>query len=373
MNFQFHSPTKIIFGSGSLETIGVNCKTYGDRVLIVSGKNSMKKYNHLKIVTDSLKKEKIFFEIFNNISPDAKSHEINEGIALSKKFGAKFIIGLGGGSSIDAAKAVAVGQSFSKIEEIIGKTINDDVVSLPIVAVPSTSGTGSEVSKGSIVTDSKKNFKSGIRGEKIFPKLAIIDPNLSLSMPENLALETGFDAFTHLLESYLARKSTRLSQIYSEFGLELIFKNLPKIIDKPNDIKIRANISLGALIGGINVANASTCLPHRLQQAMGSVPEIHHPHARGLACLYPSWLKEVFPETKKKFEKLREVLKVSDDGYDFIIKFMEKIKVNNRLKDYGVKESYINIFVKNISGNVENDPIKEINETLIKRIYTNSI
>ena len=204
-------------------------------------------------------------------------------------------------------------------------------------------------------------------------KLAIIDPNLSLSMPENLALETGFDAFTHLLESYLARKSTRLSQIYSEFGLELIFKNLPKIIDKPNDIKIRANISLGALIGGINVANASTCLPHRLQQAMGSVPEIHHPHARGLACLYPSWLKEVFPETKKKFEKLREVLKVSDDGYDFIIKFMEKIKVNNRLKDYGVKESYINIFVKNISGNVENDPIKEINETLIKRIYTNSI
>ena len=132
MNFQFHSPTKIIFGSGSLEMIGTNCKIFGDRTLIVSVKNSMRKYNHLKIVIDSLKKEKILFDVFNNISPDVKSHEINEGITLSKKFGAKFIIGLGGGSSIDAAKAIAVGQSFNKIEEIIGKTINDDVDSLPM-------------------------------------------------------------------------------------------------------------------------------------------------------------------------------------------------------------------------------------------------
>ena len=373
MNFQFHSPTKIIFGSGSLEVIGKNCKIFGDRTLIVCGKKSMRKYNHLKIVTDSLEKEKILFDIFDKISPDAKSNEINEGILLSKKFGAKFTIGLGGGSSIDAAKAIAVGQSFNKIEDIIGKTIKDDVRSLPIIAVPSTSGTGSEVSKGSIITDSQKNFKSGIRGEKIFPKLAIIDPNLSLSMPENLALETGFDAFTHLLESYLARKSTYLSHVYSEFGLKLIFENLPKIIDNPQDIKIRESISLAALIGGINVANASTCLPHRLQQAMGSVPEIHHPHARGLACLYPSWLKKVFPETKEKFKKFKKVLGINDVGYDFIVKFMNKIKVNNKLRDYGVKESYIETFIDNISGNIENDPIKDVNKALIKKIYMESI
>ncbi|MBD1167058.1 iron-containing alcohol dehydrogenase [Pelagibacterales bacterium SAG-MED09] len=372
MLFNFNSPTNIYFGQGYFEKTSEITKNIGSNPMIVCGRNSMRKNKFIEKISSNFKKAKKKFFIYENISPDAKSNEINDAITIVKKNKNDFIIGLGGGSAIDAAKAIAVGTTYSKVEDIIGKTINVSNEHLPIVAIPTTSGTGSEVSKGSIITDIKKNFKSGIRGNSLFPKIAIIDPIFSLTMPSELVAETGFDAFTHLFESYLAKKSNPITEKLSEEGISLIIKYLPQSLKK-KDLLIKEKICYAALIGGINVANASTCLPHRLQQAMGSVKEVSHPHARGLACVYPSWLKEEYKFSAKKINLLKKKLNIQSAKYEFILNFMNKIKVNNRLKDYGIDNNHIEIFIKNISGNLENDPINKINNSLIKKIYQNSI
>lgn len=372
MLFNFNSPTDIYFGQGYFSKTAEITNNIGTNPLIVCGRNSMRKNKYIEQISNNFSKSKKKFILYENISPDAKSNEINEAISIVKKNKNDFIIGLGGGSVIDAAKAIAVGVCYSNIEEIIGKTVEASSKHLPIVAIPTTSGTGSEVSKGSIITDINKNFKSGIRGNSLFPKIAIIDPIFSLTLPNNILAETGFDAFTHLFESYLAKKSNPITEKFSEEGISLILKYLPLSLKK-KDLEIKEKICFAALIGGINVANASTCLPHRLQQAMGSVKEVSHPHARGLACVYPSWLKEEYKYSFKKINKLKKNLKINSGKFDFILDFMNKIKVNNCLTDYSVKNEHIDIFINNISGNLENDPIKKIDNNLIKKIYLNSL
>ena len=360
MLFNFNSPTEIYFGKGNFQRTSQITDRIGRKPLIVCGRNSMRKHRFLEIIEKDFKKSKKKFEVYENISTDAKSNEVNKAISIVKKKKIDFIIGLGGGSAIDAAKAIAVGTNLNRIEKIIGKTIKPSKKHLPIVAIPTTSGTGSEVSKGSIITDIKKNFKSGIRGESLFPKIAIVDPIFSLTLPIEVLAETGFDAFTHLFESYLAKKSNPITEKLSETGIKILLKYLPESL-KSNEIFVKEKICFAALIGGINVANASTCLPHRLQQAMGCVKEVSHPHARGLACVYPAWLKEEYKYSSKKIDKLKKKLLIKGKHYDFILRFMKKIKVNNRLRDYGVKTHHINKFIKNI------------NHNLIKRIYSSSI
>ncbi len=373
MLFNFNTPTEVVFGNEKFSQVSKLTEKFGKIPLVVCGRNSMIKHKYITKLNSNFLKDKKKIIIYNNISPDAKSDEVNEAVKIVKKNKVDFIIGLGGGSAIDAAKAIGVSVNFKKVEDIIGKTLHDNVKSLPVIAIPTTSGTGSEVSKGAIITDVVRKFKSGIRGNMIFPKMAIIDPLLSLTMPKNVQAETGFDAFTHLLESFLAKKSSAITEILSERGLSLLFKYLPMSLKKRENLKLREKISFAAYLGGLNVANASTCLPHRLQQAMGCVKEISHPHARGLACLYPAWLEEEYKFSKKKIDKIKSNIGAKGKRFDFILDFMDKIEVNNSLSDYGVRKSHIPKFIQNISGNIENDPIKNINSKLIEKIYFKSI
>lgn len=373
MNFTFNTPTKIFFGLNEFKNLGNISKRLGLRCLIVTGKTSMKKYGYLDEAKKMLEACSIKTFIFDQISNDAKSSEVNLGSEICKKEKIDFILALGGGSAIDGAKAISVGFDIKNIEPLIGSELKDNKNSLPLIAVPTTAGTGSEVTKGAIITDVKKNFKSGVRGTQVFPAIAIVDPVLSMSMSDDVAATTGFDAFTHLFESFLAKKSNLLTDMIAVNGLKIILKYLPQVFSKPKDENIRSKICYAALLGGINVGNASTCLPHRLQQAMGSVPTIHQPHAKGLAALYPAWTKEVYKFTENKLEYLKNQLNEKDEKVVFIERFMDKIGIKNKLSDYNVKKDDISIFIKNISGNLENDPIQNKNNTLFEKIYMNSL
>ena len=373
MNFTFHTPTKIIFGINKFQDLGKITSHLGRTCLLVAGKTSMKKHGYLDKAKKMLEEFAVKTFIFDNISNDAKSSEVNLGAEICKKEKINFIIALGGGSAIDGAKAISVAYDLENIEPFIGTELQKKNKSLPLVAIPTTAGTGSEVTKGAIITDVKKNFKSGIRGEQIFPSIAIIDPILSMTMPKDVAATTGFDAFTHLFESYLAKKSNPFTDMLSINGLKIILENLPKSLDNPEDEDLRSQISYAALLGGINVGNASTCLPHRLQQAMGSVPSIHQPHAKGLAAIYPTWSQEVYKFRSDKIEFLKKHLGEKEKENYFIEKFIDRIGVKNRLTEYNVKKDDINVFIKNISGNLENDPIEIKNEKLFEKIYLQSL
>ena len=373
MNFTFHTPTKIIFGLNTFQKLEIIVSHLGKRCLIVTGKTSMKQHGYLDKAKKMLEQCQIKTFIFDNISNDAKSTEVNLGAKICKKEKIDFIIALGGGSAIDGAKAISVAYDLENIEPFIGTELQKQTKSLPLVAIPTTAGTGSEVTRGAIITDVNKKFKSGVRGEQIFPSIAIIDPILSMTMPKEVAATTGFDAFTHLFESYLAKKSNFFTDMLSINGLKIILENLPASLDDPKNEELRKKVSYAALLGGINVGNASTCLPHRLQQAMGSVPSVQQPHAKGLAAIYPTWCKEVYKFREDKIEILKKYLGEKDKENYFIEKFIDKIGVKNKLSDYNIKEGDIDIFIKNISGNLENDPIELKNKKLFEKIYLQSL
>ena len=134
---------------------------------------------------------------------------------------------------ITKSKSISLYKSLNKIDNVIGTNLNSNILSVPVIAIPTTAGTGSEVTKGAIITNSKTYFKSGVRGNQIFPKVAIIDPSLTLTLPQNVAVETGFDTFTHLFESYLANRSNIFTETLSIHGIGIILKELPKETSVP--------------------------------------------------------------------------------------------------------------------------------------------
>jgi alcohol dehydrogenase class IV len=374
MNFDYAMPTKIIFGRGRLEELGKFCRSFGDNAIIISGRVAIRKTGILNKAIKSLEAESINFILSENISANPTSSEVDEAISLARKHHSNVVIGIGGGSALDAAKAAAVGVGYhsSTIRDLIGKNLIPSSHSLPIIAIPTTAGTGSEVSKGAIITDIVRNFKSGIRGDDLFPKIAIVDSELISSMPINVARETGFDALTHAIETYIARRSNPINATLSEKALQLLGSNLPMLIIGNRTPEIEDSLSLAALLGGINVANCGTCIPHRLQQAMSSLPHVQTSHGQGLAILYSSWLSIAYPFAKEKFDRIAKLLNGSNIK-DIIDKFINGFQFNKTLSDLGITFSDIPVIIKNISGAVENDPIDNIDHDLLELILKNAL
>lgn len=375
MKLQYYLPTKIVFGRGSISRLSELLLEYSDKdtVLIVSGKNAAKKHGYLDRIGGYSEKAGWNTLVFDEVSPNPKSKEINKAIKKIRKKDGKIIcdliIGLGGGSAIDAAKAISAGLYYNSIEEIIGKTVTQ--ARLPVIAIPMTAGSGAEVTQGAIITDTKIKLKSGIRGTALFPKVAIVDPELMLTLPTKVTAETGFDALTHAIESYVAKKANIITDLYAEKAIKLIAYNLERTIKDGSDIDARERMSLAALFGGMNIANASSCLPHRLQQAMGSIVDCSH--GGGLAAVYPSWVRHAYPYAKEKFDNIAKILG-NDDFEKGLIDFMKRIGVDYKLKDLGIQKKQIKKFVNKVSGNLENDPmpLEIIDKKLMTKIYEDS-
>jgi alcohol dehydrogenase len=234
-----------------------------------------------------------------------------------------------------------------------------------------TAGSGAEVTKGAIITDTKAKLKTGIRGEVLFPKVAIVDPELTLTMPPKVTAETGFDALTHAIESYVAKKASTITDVYSEKAIELIANNLERAIKDGSDIEAREKMSFASLLSGANIANASSCLPHRLQQALGSVVECSH--GGGLAMVYPSWIRHAYPYAKEKFDNIAKMFGQTDCE-KAIIDLIKRVNIDPRLRDLGVQKNQIQEFVDKVNGNLSNDPmpLEMIDKKLIKKIYEES-
>ncbi len=371
MNFEFVSPVRVVFGNGKIKELGKIAKPYGDKAFIVTGRNSMKKHGSLESVINSLNSQGIESFVFDSISPNPLSDEVDQALDLLKRDNYNVIIGLGGGSVLDASKAISAGMGYDSIRELIGgKSIDSNQYSLPVIAIPTTSGTGAEVTKGAIITDTHKGLKSGVRGLAVFPKIALVDPELTHSMPPEVTRITGFDAFTHAVETYVSNSSNPITDACALQAVKYISTYLPTAIEMGHDRLAREKMALASLMAGINIANTGTCLPHRLQQAMGSVVEM--PHAAGTATLYQAWLKRAYPHAKEKFDRISEILEPEkSNSYQPIINFMKEIGMHRSLSDFADK-SQIDSFLDKVSGNLAFDPIPNIDRKLMREIYEES-
>ena len=373
MYFDSLIPTKILFGRGRINEIGPQCSIFGRKVLLVTGKKFFKTSQVINKIEESLRTHGVTPIYSSPITPNAHSDDIDSSVAIARKENVKAIVGIGGGSVLDASKAIAVGifHPFS-VGSLVGKTLEDDTRALPIIAIPTTAGTGSEVSKAAIVVDIKRKLKSGIRGVPLFPRIAIVDPELIRSLPIKIVRETVFDALTHSIESYISRNSNPINDVLAEKAFKLLGKHLPNMrLEGPSAEQID-DLSLAALLGGINIANCGTCLPHRLQQALGTIEGMIASHGEGLAALYPSWLEKVYPFAKEKFDNIAMLLggsSIQDTVNGMLVSLNLKIGLN----DLGVNEKCIPTIVKNISGNIKNDPISNPDYHLFESILKNSL
>lgn len=312
MNYSiFQCPRDIIYGEDAVDLTGAKSLKLGKKVLIVTGKHSSKKTGALDRVSDSLKKSGLEYIIFNKVESDPSVNTVRLGVETAKEENIDVIVALGGGSALDASKAIsAVTTNGGDILDYEKKT--PEVDGIPIVAVPTTAGTGSEVSKYSIITDTERKIKMLIASDFLIPKVSILDPKLTKMMPPSVTAATGMDAFTHAIEAYISKAAQPISDMYAIKAIELITDNLVKAILKEDDMEARGNMLLGQMYAGLAFSNSSTALVHSMSRPLGAYYKV--PHGLANALLLPEVMKFNRAACSEKFKVVAEAMGENIEG-----------------------------------------------------------
>lgn len=283
--FEFSIPVKIIFGPGKLAEAGAQIAGLGRKALLVCdpffSKNGL-----AERVRKTASEAGVAITVYDGVVPNPTTDSIDAGAAVCRKAGCDVVVGLGGGSSMDTAKAIAVAATHDG--PIWPYAIGEKMVTsatLPVVAIATTSGTGSQCTCFSVITNPKTNQKPGMGSPHILPRVAIVDPELMLSVPKGLTLITGFDVFTHAVEAYTSKAASPLSDIFAEKAITLFATNLPITYAKGTDLDARLAMAIADTCAGVAICHAVVSLGHVLAHVIsGHFHDIAHGDA--LFCVY---------------------------------------------------------------------------------------
>lgn len=304
--------------------------------------------------------------VFDQIKPDAPIDDLEKLIAGTEK--PDLIIAIGGGSVVDSGKAISVGWQDAALTELFYAKKTMPASKIPVYAVPTTAGTGAELSYGAILYDKSGGVKGGIRGELLQPDKVVLDIQLYASAPAKLIAEVGFDCLTHAVETYISTASSPLTRYQSIAAINTVFNNLRAASINKNQAALE-KMAIAAAMMGVNLALSTTCLPHRIQYAVG--PATHTSHAQGLIVLYRGWLKEV--SGTEKFKMLAAELNLEPQELtDVIVKLKKDLDIDYTLTSFGLTEQDLPNIAKNVTGNMTNDPCYQSIETIIN-ILRNSL
>ncbi len=363
MNFNFYMPVKIISGK-SCVTKNKESFRMGKKCMIVTGKNSARLSGALQDVIDILKDLKIEYCIYDKINENPLVSVCEEGGKTSFDFSAEFIIGIGGGSAIDAAKAIA---AFSADNKIKGESLFDNAIEgIPIIAIPTTAGTGSEVNNYSILSLDGQNKKRTFKSPNSYPKIAFLDASYTESMNDKYTLSTALDAFCHCIESYMSPKSTALSEMNAVFAANNIYNILKKGIEQIT-FEDREILLYSACAAGISIGETGTGFPHPMGYNLTMFYNVPH----GFACA--AFIGEFIKYSSMNLSGAEKINKFAYDSklnLNEIISFIPSLafsasEINIKLKD---EEIYVFIEKVKTAANFKNNPYI-INENEIKDIY----
>jgi alcohol dehydrogenase len=287
MEFNYFMPTRILFGIGKLKELAKTPFLPGKKSLIViSSGASMKRQGYLDRVINYLGERSVGSTVFDKILPNPVVEHVMEGAAKAKQEKCDFVIGLGGGSSIDSAKAIALmvknpGELWDYVRGGSGKKMLPSGGALPIVAIPTTAGTGTEANPWAVITKTDTNEKIGLGVDSTFPALSIVDPELMASVPPKLTAYQGMDAFFHAVEGYLSTRSNPASDMFALDAIQLITKYLPVAVKEGHNMEARSALAWASTEAGF-VESLSTLISHHsLEHAISAYhPDI--PHGAGL-------------------------------------------------------------------------------------------
>ncbi len=372
MNFNYFVPTKILFGNGKLSELHKESLPGKKALIVISSGKSMRANGYLQKVEEQLRLGGVQSVVFDKILPNPIKSHVMEGAALAKQEQCDFVVGLGGGSSIDAAKSIAVmatneGDYWDYVGGGSGKALPVPNDPLPIVAITTTAGTGTEADPWTVITKDDTNEKIGFGYAKTFPVLSVVDPELMLTVPPHLTAYQGFDALFHSTEGYINITANTMSDLYSLKAIELLAKNLPDAVKDSSNLDAREKVALGNTLAGMVESTSGCTSEHSLEHAMSAYhPEL--PHGAGLIMIS----KEYFSFFAKKQvcnARMIDMAKAmgnknANDPMDFVEALVDLQKACNvhelKMSDYGISKEEIPTLAQNafktMGGLFEVDP-----------------
>lgn len=303
MHFNYFMPTKIVFGKGRLKELA-NEDLPGSKALIVmTSGQSMRKFGYLEKVIGYLDEAGVGAIVFDKILPNPVAEHVMEAAELARNENCDIIVGLGGGSAIDSAKSIAImvnnpGTYWDYVKGL--KHVTEDV--LPIIAIPTTAGTGTESDPWTVITNSHTQEKVGFGNEYTFPYMAFVDPELMVSVPANLTAYQGMDAFFHSAEGYLANVAQPVSDMYALDSIKRITKYLPIAVQDGYNLQAREELAWASTQAGMVESTSSCISQHSMEHALSAFYPML-PHGAGLVGLSASYFSYLLKKDRKKVEK----------------------------------------------------------------------
>jgi len=361
--FNFRAKLNVNFKPGAVHALGQELLDQGiKKVLIVTDRGVLKAKLHEHLVS-SLSNKSIQFEIFSEVEPNPRDTTCERGAFLAKELKIDVVVGLGGGSSIDTGKCISfLLTNDGRVKDYDGKDkVKNDPI--PMIAIPTTAGTGSEVTANAAITDSEKHIKMSIRSPKIIPSLAILDPELLATLPQHIAAFSSMDALVHAVESFLSRNSSSLSDFFNLKAIELLSQYIRPFCAEPSNVEAAGNMLIGSMFAGLGISNTGTGNAHALGRALGGDYDMAH----GLACsiIFPYVLKFNAMAQPKKYVQIAKAMGLSVKG------FSEKEVGNKVVEEMFALLHELNIPIKLSKVNVMKDSFSHLVAVAINNVKPN--
>jgi alcohol dehydrogenase class IV len=315
MQFDAHVPTRLVFGAGRLAEAGALARSLGRRAIVVTSRTSAERLGYTRRLLDSLAEAGVTAAVFRDLGPSPTTDDADRAAEVARAAGADLVIGLGGGSALDCAKAVAgVATARLACAEFLHGRAHVGPDALPLLAIPTTAGTGSDMNRAAILTDTALRHKDALRSDYLFPRIALVDPTLTHDVPADVTAQTGFDALAHAVESYVSPKSQPLADALALDAVAAVVAALPVALAEPHNAAARARLSLAGTSMGYNLSCVGTCLPHRLDKPLCAFyPQLAHGQA--VAFFYPSWAAYSWPGCPDRFARVTGLLDPTTTGW----------------------------------------------------------
>lgn len=355
-NFEFGIPTRMIVGPGSVEQIKDLAPGFGKKAMLLAARDSMRQSGILDRVAGLLKAGGVEVLVSDDVDPNPTDVAINRQAALFKKEGCDFTVGLGGGSSMDSAKAVAfLAANGDDILEFLAGGANPGLEGVkpayPIMAITTTAGTGSEATPWWVVTNTKRHEKPGTGNDSTCARVAIVDPELMLSVPAAVTRSTGIDVLFHAMEGYIAKTATPFTDLLAKEAMRLVVDNLGRAIVDGKDLEARSAMALANTLAGLVIgeAKSSTVAIHALGHSIGG--QTNAPHGMTMAAVGPAYLRKSWRAAPDRYAEVTRILGYARPGMDeealaaasaeALAGTLEKFGCRITMSDLGVKPEMI--------------------------------
>ncbi len=346
MRFEFATAARIVFGPGTLGDIGGIAREFGRHALVVTGRNPLRSQR----LRDLLGAEKIATTIFA-VPGEPTTDDVMRGVAHARAAGCDCVIGFGGGSALDAAKAIAAlltnaGDLFDYLE-VVGRAQPLIRPSVPCIAIPTTAGTGSEVTRNAVLSSSAHRVKVSLRSPHLLPRVALVDPELTLELPPALTAATGLDALTQLIEPYVSPRANPMTDALAVEGMTRIARSLRRVVEQGRDAAARADLALASVLGGLALTNAGLGAVHGFANPIGG--SFSAPHGAICGTLLPhvtaanlGALRDRSPahDAVRRYDEVARILTgradaTADEGVQWLRALVAALKIP-ALATYGV-------------------------------------